>query len=135
MIKNLGEKANSNGFNKRPEDAKKGGAKKGKRVKTVLAELLNNPSKKLKDLIPDDLEPTEAIALELLSIAFSKDVNTNVKLNAIKVIMDRIDGKPIQSINQRISTNSYNIPLVEDREDIPDIGNRKPRVFSEKELN
>ncbi|RIV50899.1 hypothetical protein D2V93_08490 [Flagellimonas taeanensis] len=79
------------------QDPTKGGAPKGKRTTTILKDILN---KKASDIgiegLPDDIDGNMAIAMELLRIAFGKDSNN--KLAAIKEIINRIEGRPLKSI-------------------------------------
>lgn len=82
------------------QDPTKGGRPKGKTLKTVLAEILENPTKRLKELLPEGTTGRESLALELLSIAFSKTSKDNDKLAAIKEILDRMEGKAKQEIEQ-----------------------------------
>ncbi len=97
-IKNLKKKGVKFGEG---QDPTKGGAPKGKRVSTILKNLLNgsldeiidNPNLKGK-------EGNEALAMQLLTLAFHKDSSSNEKLSAIKEILDRIEGKPKQEIEQ-----------------------------------
>ena len=102
MQQNFGDKINSNGFDKRKEEAASvGGAPKGKRVSTILKNLLDG---NLDDIIDNPMlkgkEGNEALAVQLLSLAFHKDSGSNEKLSAIKEILDRIEGKPKQEIEQ-----------------------------------
>lgn len=80
------------------QDPTKGGAPKGKRISTILKELLEKNTSEigLKGL-PDDMDGNKAIALELLTIAFSKD--SKDKLSAIKEVLDRLEGKAVQKID------------------------------------
>lgn len=98
-------KANTNGFDKRPEDAKKGGRKPS--IKNQLKDLLKAdgqvtiPAKQVIRINDDGSVlmklPTEMqLAMKLNSIAMSgKNANT---LKAIQMIMEQIDGKADQNI-------------------------------------
>lgn len=85
------------------QDPTKGGAPKGKRITTILKEILNQDISKigLKDVdLPNGVDGNKAIAIELLTIAFSKDHKD--KLSAIKEILDRNEGKVTQPIENTI---------------------------------
>ena len=83
------------------QNSTNGGAPKGKRVSTILKNLLDG---NLDDIIDNPMlkgkEGNEALAVQLLSLAFHKDSGSNEKLSAIKEILDRIEGKPKQEIEQ-----------------------------------
>lgn len=82
-------------------DPTKGGAPKGKRITTILKELLGKDSTEIGiDNLPEGMDGNKALALELLTIAFSKKSKDNDKLSAIKEILDRMEGKPTQSVEQ-----------------------------------
>jgi len=49
------------------------------------------------------LDVNTALAIELISMAFHKESKPADKLNAIKEILDRIEGKPKQSIGFEIN--------------------------------
>ena len=79
------------------QDPTKGGAPKGKRVSTIIKDLLTGNAKafsKNKDYL--ELDGNTAMAVELITMAFDKDNTSKDKLSAIKEIMDRIEGKSIQ---------------------------------------
>jgi len=79
------------------QDNTKGGAPKGKRVSTIIKDLLGGNAKafsKNKDY--KELDGNTAMAVELITMAFDKDNTSKDKLSAIKEIMDRIEGKSIQ---------------------------------------
>ena len=85
------------------QDPTKGGAPKGKRVTTILKEILGKDSTEIGiDNLPEGMDGNKALALELLTIAFSKKSRDNDKLSAIKEILDRLEGKPTQSVEQTI---------------------------------
>jgi len=76
---------------------KNNGAPKGKRISTIIKELLNgNADKFSKDKALKGLDGNSAIAVELITMAFSKDDSSRDKLSAIKEILDRIEGKSVQ---------------------------------------
>lgn len=102
----FGNKRNSNGFDKRPLDAKKGGRKPS--IKNQLKELLLSDGKlkiQAKDVISieDDGSviiqiPTQMqLAMKLKQLAMGG--KNNVTLNAIKTILEQFDGRPHQTIN------------------------------------
>lgn len=82
------------------QDPTKGGAPKGKRISTILKELLNG---NLDNIIDNpDLQGKngkEALAIQLLILAFHKESSPNEKLSAIKEIINMIE-KPKQEIEQ-----------------------------------
>ena len=70
------------------QDPTKGGAPKGKRVTTILKEILGKDSTEIGiDNLPEGMDGNKALALELLTIAFSKKSRDNDKLSAIKEIL------------------------------------------------
>lgn len=106
MIENLGEKANTNGFDKRPEDATKGGRKPS--IKKQLEELLESEGQiriESRDVISIGEDgsvilklPTQMqLAMKLSSWAMSKRGNDSLK--AIQMIMEQVDGKGVQPID------------------------------------
>lgn len=91
------------------QDPTKGGHPKGKRVSTIIKELLNSDisvfNKKLKGM-----DANRALAIELITMAFHKENSPKEKLSAIKEILDRIEGKPKQDIafsNVEIKPTKY----------------------------
>ena len=105
MIKNFGNKANTNGFDKRPEDTIKGGRKPS--IKKQLQELLQangeitipkknvirvykNGNVKLK--LPTEMQ----LAMKLNSWALSQRGTDSIK--ALQLIMEQIDGKGTQPV-------------------------------------
>lgn len=100
-------------------DPKQGGAPKGKRVSTILKELLSKEASKIGiDNLPDGIDGNKAIALELLSIAFDKKAKD--KLSAIKEVLDRIEGKSIQKVETKIESKQITgITFVDEQQ--PDI--------------
>ena len=100
MIENLGDKANTNGFDKRPQARNNNGAPTGKRASTIIKELLEGDAVSFTDNKDyKELDGNTALAVELITMAFSKDNKPNEKLNAIKEILDRIEGKPQQNVD------------------------------------
>jgi acylphosphatase len=106
MIENFGDNINTNGFDKNPENAVKGGRKPS--IKKQLIELLESDGE-IK-IEPDGVVsiendgsviikvPTEMqIAMKLKQWAMSKKGNDSIK--AIQMIMDQIDGKAKNSID------------------------------------
>jgi hypothetical protein len=79
------------------QSTNKGGSPKGKRIATILKELLGKNAKEFsKNKAFVDLDGNTALAMELVLMAFSKDDSPRDKLNAIKEILDRIEGKSVQ---------------------------------------
>lgn len=82
------------------QDPTKGGAPKGKRVSTILRELLSKNAKdigidKIKESLPEGTDGNTALALELLTLAFGGGSD---KLSSIKEVLDRIEGKAVQTV-------------------------------------
>ena len=103
--------ANSNGFDKRPQDAIKGGRKPS--IRTQLEEVINEDGTytvDAKDIVKTNEDGSVVIqsatakqmAVKLVSWAMSKRGTDSIK--AIQMIMDHIDGKPTQPIEQK---NTY----------------------------
>ena len=107
MIENFGDKINTNGFDKRPEDSLKGGRKPS--IKNQLIDILEsegnltivaNQVVQIKDngdvviKVPTQMQ----MAMKLSSWAMSKKGNDSLK--ALQMIMEQIDGKPTQPIEQ-----------------------------------
>ena len=85
-------------------DNAKGGTKKGKRISTIIKDLLDTNAAAFSDNIDyKNLDTNTALAVELITMAFHKDNSTKDKLNAIKEILDRVDGKPKQSFDFDVS--------------------------------
>ena len=85
-------------------DNTKGGTKKGKTTTTIIKELLKSKVNLFSN--NEDykgLDVNTALAVELISMAFHKSNKPAEKLNAIKEILDRIEGKPKQSIGFEIN--------------------------------
>ena len=84
-------------------DPTNGGHPKGKRITTILKEILSQDisSLNIKGLdIPEGIDGNKAIALELMAIAFDKKHKD--KLSAIKEILDRMDGKVTQPLDLEV---------------------------------
>lgn len=110
-IDNLGDKANTNGFDKNPQNINKNGAPLSFRstFKDMIASeaaviwvdedqvetRVNEKSKKLQYGI--SFQGADAIVASVLSIATGK-VNDRVKLDALKFLWEQIDGKAKQSV-------------------------------------
>lgn len=75
------------------------GAPKGKRMSTILREMLESGVK-----INGQKKDKEALAKELFTIAFSEKTPARAKLKAIEQILDRIEGKPTQTIKTEAPT-------------------------------
>lgn len=82
-------------------DPTKGGAPKGKRISTILKEILSKEASEIGiENLPPGMDGNKAIAIELLSVAFDKKHKD--KLSAIKEILDRVDGKVSQPVENTI---------------------------------
>lgn len=82
-------------------DPTKGGAPKGKRISTILKEILSKETSEIGiENLPEGIDGNKAIAIELISIAFDKKHKD--KLSAIKEILDRVDGKVSQPVENTI---------------------------------
>ncbi|GAA3638979.1 hypothetical protein [Flavivirga jejuensis] len=106
MIENFGDKKNTNGFDKRPEDTIKGGRKPS--IKRQLIELLEADGEILiekKDVIRVYKNgnvklklPTEMqLAIKLKQWAMSKRGTDSIK--ALQIILEQIDGKANQNMH------------------------------------
>jgi len=105
---NFGSKINTNGFDKRPQDTSKGGRKPS--LRKQLEEVITDrgsytiEEKKVLKINEDgsiEVKTTSAeqMARKLVDWAMSKKGNESLK--AIQIIMDQIDGKPKQTIDQK----------------------------------
>jgi len=103
---NFGDKINSNGFDKRPEDATKGGRKPS--IRKQLEEMIGDNGNytiaadqvlKVNDdgSVLVDIPTANKLTLKLLQWADSKKGNESLK--ALQMIMEQIDGKPKQDID------------------------------------
>ena len=84
--------------NGQPTD--RGGAKKGKRVSTILKELLEGDAKQFstnKDY--KNLDGNTALAFEMIIMGFYKGNATRDKISAINSVWDRTDGKAKQTFD------------------------------------
>lgn len=104
-LDNLGDKAGSNGFDKNPQNARKGGRKVS--VRKQLEELLEKEGRvkiEAKQVISIEEDgsviiklPTEMqLAMKLSQLAMGNKSN-NIK--AIQMIIEQIDGKPRQPLD------------------------------------
>ena len=102
-------KANSNGFDKRPEDAIKGGRKPS--IRKQLAELMEQdgkitiPAKQIVTVNDNGsvtmVLPTQMqLAMKLTSWAMSSKGGDSIK--SIQMIMEQMDGKPKQEVEQTV---------------------------------
>jgi len=94
-MSNLKEIGKNTQFPNNPINKK--GAPKGKRVSTILKELLDVDISTF-DKTKKGMNVNQALAVELLAMAFHSDNTPSEKINAIKTILERIEGKPQQSI-------------------------------------
>ncbi len=83
----------------------KGGAPKGKRVTTIIKELLETDIKNFNPKL-EGMDTNKALAIELITMAFHRDNSAKDKLSAIKEILDRIEGKAVQDVN--LNSNEVN---------------------------
>ena len=112
------------GFGKNPKNINKTGANKGSKWNaTLLKELLNidlsntdlEQFKELEQKFPnvfgDNPEKNFHLFMELKQISLVFDKNGAVAQKAIDSIKNRIEGKPLQSIEQTttVNANSFNI--------------------------
>jgi len=106
---NFGDKINSNGFDKRPEDATKGGRKPS--IRKQLEEMIGDNGNytiaadqvlKVNDdgSVLVDIPTANKLTLKLLQWADSNKGNESLK--ALQMIMEQIDGKPKQEIEQTV---------------------------------
>jgi len=106
---NFGDKINSNGFDKRPEDATKGGRKPS--IRKQLEEMIGDNGNytiaadqvlKVNDdgSVLVDIPTANKLTLKLLQWADSNKGNDSLK--ALQMIMEQIDGKPKQEIEQTV---------------------------------
>ena len=101
-----------NGFENNPGNINKNGAPKGPRWKTTLlrtimeSPVLNDDDKlfhELKEKFPSLFKSSEKanyqffMMLRLMALVFDKD--PKISLKAIETVIDRIDGKPKQSLD------------------------------------
>ena len=94
------------------QDPTKGGAPKGKRITTIIKELLEKDASDMgvKGL-PEGIDGNKALSIELLTIAFSKD--SKDKLSAIKEILDRMDGKVSQPLDVDVKKKVIEVKVIE----------------------
>ncbi len=101
--------AGSNNFKNNPQNINSKGAPKGKRVSTIIKEILERGD---LSLIREDLKDFDdgktALAVELLIIAFSNsdEIKTSDKLTAIKEVLDRTDGKATQTVETNVTVKA-----------------------------
>lgn len=101
---NFGDKINSEGFDKNPENINKQGSKSS--IKRKLERLVSKDGfisfERDKCIIEDDfikikIPTSEAIAVKLLDWVMSSKGNDSIK--AIQLVMDYIDGKATQTVD------------------------------------
>ncbi|WP_435134258.1 hypothetical protein [Formosa sp. A9] len=106
MIDNFGDKVNTNGFDKRPEDTNKGGRKPS--IKNQMIELLESNGEMI--IQPENVIKIEdngsvrikiatemQLAMKLNDWAMSKKGSDSLK--ALQIILETIDGKAKQSVD------------------------------------
>lgn len=101
--------AGSNNLKNNPQNINPNGAPKGKRVSTIIKEILESGDlgKIRLDLKGVD-DGKKALAIELLAIAFSntENIKTSDKLNAIKEVLDRTEGKATQRVETSVTVKA-----------------------------
>lgn len=111
-IERFGEKRNSNGFDKNPENINQNGRPVS--IRGQLKNMLNSDGaitiskEQIKSINEDgsitiNLPTQDHLAMKLLSWSLSEKGNDSLK--AIQMIMDQIDGKMTQPINMRLDAN------------------------------
>jgi hypothetical protein len=101
--------AGSNNFKNNPQNINQKGAPKGKRVSTIIKEILERGDlSKIREDLKDIDDGKKALAIELLTIAFSNsdEIKTSDKLNAIKEVLDRTDGKATQTVETNVTVKA-----------------------------
>ena len=122
MIENFGDKINSSGLDKKPENINRNGRPVS--IKTQLKDLLEsegnltitaNQVVQIKDSgdivikVPTQMQ----MAMKLSSWAMSKKGNDSLK--ALQMIIDQVDGKGQQTINHNVG--NFDISQLYDSED------------------
>ena len=89
-------KANSNGFAKNPQNINR----RGRPVSLV---------KKLRKKLLDEPDIADELINTLIGIAKNPLNKDSEKLNAIKELFDRVDGKPIQTVDTTSSDGTVSV--------------------------
>jgi hypothetical protein len=120
MIDNFGDKVNTNGLDKNKDNINKEGRPVS--IRNQIKELLENegnltiPTSQIIKTNEDGSVvvkvPTQTqIALKLQGWAMSKKGNDSLK--AIQMIMEQIDGKPLQEVHQETTFKSLDINIID----------------------
>ena len=120
MLKNFGGKENTNGLDKNKHNVNKEGRPAS--IRNKIKDLLENEGK--LTIAPSQIVsinedgsvtvkvPTQIkIALKLQGWAMSKKGNDSLK--AIQMIMEQIDGKPLQEVHQETTYKSLDINIID----------------------
>lgn len=100
MIENFGDKRNTNGFDKRPEDA---GHPGGPNTSTVVRRFLN-----LVSQVPNQFTgEKELLHDEIVAVQVNKALNGDTA--AFNALLDRLEGKPRQTVEQETTHNIKDI--------------------------
>lgn len=102
--------AGINGFDKRPQDAgHPGGTNYGTIVRRALDALPKNIAAHLKGL-----EGREALATEMVVLAFNQNIEPGQRLKALIDLLDRIDGNKGRLANQiNIQNNAPSVIIID----------------------
>ncbi len=120
MIENFGDKVNTNGLDKNKDNINREGRPVS--IRKEIKELLENdgnltiPTSQIIKTNEDGSVvvkvPTQTqIALKLQGWAMSKKGNDSLK--AIQMIMEQIDGKPLQEVHQETTYKSLDINIID----------------------
>lgn len=120
MIGNFGDKVNTNGLDKNKDNINREGRPVS--IRNQIKELLENEGNltiQASQIIKTNEDgsvvvkvPTQAqIALKLQGWAMSKKGHDSLK--AIQMIMEQIDGKPLQEVHQETTYKSLDINIID----------------------
>jgi len=132
MIENFGDKRNTNGLDKNPNNInKKGRTPSLKRQLEKIALSDGWLTVDIKDVIIDDdvvkikIPKEEAMALRIFKIAMGK--NPSAAMSAIKLYLETFDGKANQNISVRTEYDDLTEEQIEERlmllKEMPEIDN------------
>jgi hypothetical protein len=119
MLKNFGGKENTNGLDKNKHNVNREGRPAS--IRNQIKDLLENegkltiPPSQIVSINEDGSVtvkvPTQTqIALKLQGWAMSKKGNDSLK--AIQMIMEQVDGKPLQEIHQETTYKSLDVQII-----------------------